>query len=96
MIQNKTQVETVNFRLFSKSSSDRMKYNTLQHMHIYTTKIYSLNLRLVLNHMLNPQDVLSFRNLFFTHIFLNCWLVMAFGCKIVETLVYLLSLQWKC
>ena len=30
------------------------------------SKIYSLNLRLVLNHILNSQDVLSFRNLFFT------------------------------
>jgi hypothetical protein len=35
MIQNKTQVENVNFRLyFRKSSSDRMKYNTLQHIYI--------------------------------------------------------------
>jgi hypothetical protein len=30
------------------------------------SKIYSLNLRLVLNHILNSQDVLSFQNLFFT------------------------------
>jgi hypothetical protein len=30
------------------------------------SKIYSFNLRLVLNHILNFQDVLSFRNLFFT------------------------------
>jgi hypothetical protein len=29
-------------------------------------EIYSFNLRLVLNHILNSQDVLSFRNLFFT------------------------------
>ena len=30
------------------------------------SKIYSLNLRLVLNHILYSQDVLSFWNLFFT------------------------------
>jgi hypothetical protein len=30
------------------------------------SKIYSIKLRLVLNHILNYQDVLSFRNLFFT------------------------------
>jgi hypothetical protein len=30
------------------------------------SKIYSFNLRLVLNHILNSEDVLSFRNLFFT------------------------------
>ena len=30
MLQNKTQVETVNFHFILKSSSDRMKYNTLQ------------------------------------------------------------------
>jgi hypothetical protein len=35
------------------------------------SKIYSLNLRLVLNHILYSQDVLSFRNLFFT-LLLNC------------------------
>ena len=29
------------------------------------SKIYSLNLRLVLNHILYSQDALSFRNLFF-------------------------------
>ena len=35
IIQNKTQVETVNLNDFiSKSSSDRMKYNTLQHIYI--------------------------------------------------------------
>ena len=33
------------------------------------SKIYSLNLRLVLNHILNSQDVLSFRNLFFFTLF---------------------------
>jgi hypothetical protein len=32
-------------------------------------EIYSFNLRLVLNHILNSQDVLSFRNLFFTLLF---------------------------
>ena len=30
------------------------------------SKIYSLKLRLVLNYILNSQDVLYFRNLFFT------------------------------
>ena len=30
------------------------------------SKIYSLNLRLVLNHILYSEDVLSFRNLFLT------------------------------
>ena len=39
MIQNKTQVETVNLNDFiSKSSSDRMKYNTLQHIYIQRRK----------------------------------------------------------
>jgi hypothetical protein len=33
------------------------------------SKIYSLNLRLVLNHILNYQDVLSFRNLFLLYFF---------------------------
>jgi hypothetical protein len=33
------------------------------------SKIYSLNLRLVLNHTMNSQDALSFRNLFFTLFF---------------------------
>ena len=38
------------------------------------SKIYSLNLRLVLNHILYSQDVfLSFRNLFFTLLF--CFLL---------------------
>ena len=34
MLQNKTQIETVNFDFISKSSSDRMKYSTLQHRYI--------------------------------------------------------------
>jgi hypothetical protein len=39
IIQNKTQVETVNLNDFiSKSSSDRMKYNTLQHIYIQCRK----------------------------------------------------------
>ena len=33
------------------------------------SKIYSLKLRLVLNYILNSQDVLYFRNLFFTLFF---------------------------
>jgi hypothetical protein len=32
------------------------------------SKIYSLNLCLVLNHIMNSQDVLSFQNLFFTQL----------------------------
>jgi hypothetical protein len=56
MIQNKTHVETVNFRQIILSEDDfEIK-----------SKIYSLNLRLVLNNILYSQDVLSFRNLFFT------------------------------
>jgi hypothetical protein len=55
MIQNKMQVQTVNFRLYFKDDFDfEIK-----------SKICSLNLRLVLDHILNSQDVLSFRNLFF-------------------------------
>ena len=43
MIQNKTQVETVNLNDFiSKSSSDRMKYNTLQHIYIYNAERESI------------------------------------------------------
>jgi hypothetical protein len=34
------------------------------------SKVYSLNLHLVLNHILYSQDVLSFRNLVFTLFFL--------------------------
>ena len=38
------------------------------------SKIYSLKLRLVLNYILNSQDVLYFRNLFFTLlIFMLCF-----------------------
>ena len=57
MLQNKTQVETVNFRLYFKHLSDddfEIK-----------SKIYSFNLRLVLKHILHSQDVF-FRNLLFT------------------------------
>jgi hypothetical protein len=60
MIQNKTQVETVNFRLYFKVI---FRQNEVENLH------YSLNMRLVLNHILNSQDVLSFRNLFFTLFF---------------------------
>ena len=63
MLQNKTQVETVNFRLYFKvvirQNNDDFEIKS---------KIYSFNLRLVLKHVLHPQDVF-FRNLLFTSSF---------------------------
>ena len=60
MLQNKTQVGTVNFRLYFKViiilSDDDFEIKS---------KIYSSNLRLVLKHILHSQDVF-FRNLLFT------------------------------
>ena len=53
MIQNKMQIFDANFRLYFKDDFE------------IKSKICSLNLRLVLDHILNSQDVLSFRNLFF-------------------------------
>ena len=60
MLQNKTQVETVNFRLYFKviirQNDDDFEIKS---------KIYSFNLRLVLKYILHSQDVF-FRNLLFT------------------------------
>ena len=59
MLQNKTQVETVNFRLYFKviiRQNDDFEIKS---------KIYSFNLRLVLKPILHSQDVF-FRNLLFT------------------------------
>jgi hypothetical protein len=56
MIQNKTQVETVNFQLYFKVIFRQNEVENLQYQP-------------VLNHILNSQDVLSFRNLFFTLFF---------------------------
>ena len=50
MLQNKTQVETVNFRFYFKVE--------------IKSKIYSFNLRLVLKHILHSQDVFFWSLLF--------------------------------
>ena len=47
-------------------SSDRMKIFLSEGDFEIKSKIYSLNLRPFLNHILYSQDVLSFRNLFST------------------------------
>jgi hypothetical protein len=58
--------------IISKSSSDRVIVWDSDRMILseddfeIKSKIYSLKLRLILNHILNSQDVLSFQNLFFT------------------------------
>ena len=52
MLQNKRQVETVNFRLYFILSDDDFEIKS---------KIYSSNLRLVLKHILHSRDVF-FRN----------------------------------
>ena len=52
------------------------------------SKIYSLKLRLVLNYILNSQDVLYFRNLFFTLFFLNCRLVMVFHIQHYDVILW--------
>ena len=67
MLQNKTQVETVNFRLYFKviiRHSDILSDDDFE----IKSKIYSFNLRLVLKHILHSQDVF-FRNLLFTLLF---------------------------
>ena len=64
MLQNKTQVETVNFRLYFKviirQNDDVLSDDNFE----IRSKIYSFNLRLVLKHILQSQDVF-FRNLLF-------------------------------
>ena len=60
MLQNKTQVEAVNFRLYFKVII-RQNHDDFE----IKSKIYSFNLRLVLKHILHSQDVF-FRNLLFT------------------------------
>ena len=65
MLQNKMQVETVNFRLYSKVII-RENHSILSDDDFeIKSKIYSFNLRLVLKHILHFQQIF-FRNLLFT------------------------------
>ena len=65
MLQNKMQVETVNFRLYFKVII-REKHSILSDDDFaIKSKIYSFNPHLVLKHILHSQDVF-FRNLLFT------------------------------
>jgi hypothetical protein len=73
MIQNKTQVETTTIYHYNSTTitfhlSSFSMVSAEDDFEI-KSKIFSLNLRLVLNHILNTQDVLSFQNLFFTLFF---------------------------
>ena len=71
MLQDKTQVETVNFRLYFKviiRQDDDVRIILSDDDFEIKSKIYSFNLRLVLKHILHSQDVF-FRNLHFTLLF---------------------------
>ena len=70
MLQNKTQIETVNFRLYFKLIIRQMMMMTFLSDGDFEvkSKIYNFNLRLVLKHILHSQDDF-FRNLLFTLLF---------------------------